>query len=95
MDSGMTDERENLKDNPESPVALKDRIAALEAENAELRKDAERINWLQRQDFDDIYFTIFHDHPNNGMYGVSIGAGWGIGKTFREALDAAMKEAQS
>lgn len=71
--------------------------AALTGENSELfcklsaaQKDAERIAWIARQDFDSIYFEIFQDQPNEGLYGVSIGAGWSVGETFREAIDAAI-----
>ncbi len=79
MGSDMTDERENLKDNPESPVALKDRIAALEAEVAELRKDAER--WRFQDALPDLspYLREYHS-------GVLLST---------EVIDAAMKEAQS
>lgn len=70
-----------------------DELAQLERENAALLADARRMDWIQRQDFDDLYFIIFQDQPNDGKYGVSqgcIGKGWAIGDTFRAAIDAAI-----
>ena len=64
----------------------------LKSENERLKADAERLDWINRQDFDNLYFTIFQDQPNDGMYGVSNGAGWAIGNTLREAIDAAMQK---
>jgi hypothetical protein len=57
-----------------------DRIAALEAENAELRKDADRYRWLQTTN------TYSYVWVNGvGLFGDKLDA----------AIDAAMKEAQS
>ena len=70
-----------------------ERAKKADAENAALRKDAERLNWLERQDYDDLSFELITDRPNDGYHAVSFGGlGWYVGKTLREAIDAAMKE---
>ena len=78
-------------------LLLRQRIAALEAENAELRKDAERLKFLE---------SLF-DRKWNGVLGSGSKYQWSmvghyrhivqkmVGETFVEAIDAAMKEAQS
>ena len=65
-------------------------IKKLKAENESLRKDAERLDWVEHQDFHDLSFAILVDQPNDGMTAVSISEGWHLGNNLREAIDAAM-----
>jgi len=65
--------------------------AALVAEVERLRKDAERLDWMQRQDLDELSFGILQDQPGDGDYVVWAGPNVCAGKTFRDAIDAAMK----
>ena len=71
---------------------LEDQLAALKAENESLRKDAERLDWVEHQDFHDLSFAILVDQPNDGMTAVSISEGWHLGNNLREAIDAAMAQ---
>jgi hypothetical protein len=62
------------------------------AEYEKLKADAERLDWVARQDFDNLYLTLFIDQPNDGMIGVSVGKGWAVGEDLRAAIDAAIKQ---
>ena len=70
------------------------RLAALKAENESLLKDAERLDWVEHQDFHDLSFAILVDQPNDGMTAVSISEGWHLGNNLREAIDAAMAKGE-
>lgn len=65
-------------------------IKKLKAENESLKRDAERLDWVEHQDFYDLSFSILVNQPNDGMTAVSIGEGWHLGNNLREAIDAAM-----
>ena len=65
-------------------------IKKLKAENESLKRDAERLDWVEHQDFYDLSFAVLVDQPNDGMIAVSIGEGWHLGNNLREAIDAAM-----
>ena len=67
-------------------------IKKLKAENESLLKDAERLDWVEHQDFHDLSFAILVDQPNDGMTAVSISEGWHLGNNLREAIDAAMAQ---
>lgn len=54
--------------------------------------DTERVEWLQRQDFDNLYFGVLQDQPGDGNYCVWVDGKTYEGKTFRDAIDAAMQE---
>lgn len=60
--------------------------------SAEEAQDAARLDWIARQDLDDIVFGLVVDAPHDGEYVVNAGRGPFYGKTFREALDAARGE---
>lgn len=63
----------------------KNRIAALEAEVAELRKDKERLDYLGTHDV-----AVEEDDNENILYCVSRDDGFWAGRlTIREAIDAA------
>lgn len=83
-------EAENERLRTESEERLQN-CAALIAENERLRKDAERVDWMQRQDLDELSFGILQDQPGDGDYVVWAGPNVCAGKTFRDAVDAAMK----
>ena len=86
----------NFKEVFESPKvkALTAQVAALKAENGSLRKDAERLDWVEHQDFYDLSFAVLVDQPSDGMIAVSIGEGWHLGNNLREAIDAAMAKGE-
>lgn len=72
---------------PAGPVlVLFDHIAALEAENAELRKDAERYRWLRKQ-----FRAMSLDMGGNHCW-VQRSSGAIRGPSVDEAVDAALKE---
>ena len=73
---------------------LRAELAALKAENENLRKDAARLDWVEHKDFDDLSFTVLVDQPNDGMTAVSIGAGWHLGNNLRAAIDVAMAQGE-
>ena len=76
-------------------LAMRDRqLAALKAENESLKRDAERLDWVEHQDFYDLSFAVLVDQPNDGMIAVSIGEGWHLGNNLREAIDAAMAQGE-
>lgn len=52
--------------------------------------DAVRIDWIARHT--DFEHSIVVDRPHDGEYEVQTGRIIAYGKTFREAIDAAMKE---
>ena len=83
-------------DNPASDLTLTtvECIKKLKAENESLKLDAERLDWVEHQDFYDLSFTILVDQPNDGMTAVSIGEGWHLGNNLREALDTAMTKGE-
>jgi hypothetical protein len=56
------------------------------------RKDAERLDWIAHQDFSELFFALVQDAPHDGEYRVEWECGTAYGKTFREAIDAAMKK---
>lgn len=65
-------------------------LAAQAAELAALRADAERLDWLFRQDLDDLVLQLVRDTYHDGEYCVHGDDGaLGYGKTPREAIDAA------
>jgi hypothetical protein len=70
-------------------------LTAAEQRAAEAEKDAERLNWIEHQDYDQLQFTVFVDMPCDGMTGVSGGVGWHKGKTLRAAIDAARASNQT
>ena len=74
--------------------SLRSELAALKAENESLLKDAERLDWVEHQDFHDLSFAILVDQPNDGMTAVSISEGWHLGNNLREAIDAAMAKGE-
>lgn len=55
------------------------------------KEDSGRIDWIARQDLDDICFSVIQDAPDDGMYCVNAGRGPFVGDTFRAAVDAAME----
>jgi hypothetical protein len=63
-----------------------DALAAIKA----AQEDARRLDWIARQDLDDIVFGVVVDAPHDGEYIVNAGHGPFYGKTFRTAIDAAM-----
>lgn len=63
-----------------------DALAAIKA----AQEDARRLDWIARQDLDDIVFGVVVDAPHDGEYVVNAGGGPFYGKTFRAAIDAAM-----
>lgn len=65
-------------------------VAAQAAELEALRADAERLDWLFRQDLDDLVLQLVRDTYHDGEYCVHGDDGaLGYGKTPREAIDAA------
>jgi len=62
--------------------------AALQSQD---REDATRIDWMARQDLDDLCFSIIRDAPHDGEYCVDAGRGPVFGGTFREAIDRARR----
>ena len=52
--------------------------------------DAKRLDWLQRQDLDDLAMGLVQDAPHDGEYVLNCGRGPFYGKTLRAAIDAAM-----
>ena len=77
---------------PDRTAELEAELTALKAENESLLKDAERLDWVEHQDFHDLSFAILVDQPNDGMTAVSISEGWHLGNNLREAIDAAMAQ---
>lgn len=73
---------------------LRAELATLKAENESLKLDAERLDWVEHQDFYDLSFAVLVDQPNDGMIAVSIGEGWHLGNNLREAIDAAMSQGE-
>ena len=69
---------------------LRSELATLKAENESLKRDAERLDWVEHQDFYDLSFAVLVNQPNDGMTAVSIGEGWHLGNNLREAIDAAI-----
>lgn len=67
-------------------VREEDALAAIKA----AQEDARRLDWIARQDLDDIVFGVVVDAPHDGEYVVNAGRGPFYGKTFRAAIDAAM-----
>lgn len=63
-----------------------DALAAIKA----AQEDARRLDWIARQDLNDIAFGVVVDAPHDGEYVVNAGHGPFYGKTFRAAIDAAM-----
>ena len=53
-------------------------------------RDAARLDWLGRQDLDDLAFGLVKDAPHDGEYVINAGDGPYYGKTLRAAIDAAM-----
>ena len=75
----------------EGAAALQaDALAAIKA----AQEDARRLDWIARQDLDDIVFGVVVDAPHDGEYVVNAGRGPFYGKTFRAAIDKAMEEAR-
>ena len=68
------------------------RIAELEAQLADAQKDAARINWISHQYLAGLSMSIVVDAPHDGEYRI-LGDNDkpSYGKTFREAIDAAMQ----
>ena len=54
--------------------------------------DAARLDWLERQDLNDLVFGMVHDAPHDGEYVVNAGNGPRYGITLRAAIDAAMSD---
>ena len=79
---------------PDRTAELEAELTALKAENESLLKDAERLDWVEHQDFHDLSFAILVDQPNDGMTAVSISEGWHLGNNLREAIDAAMAQGE-
>jgi len=52
--------------------------------------DAERLDWLERQDFDSLGFALVSDAPHDGEYRIETDFGTYYGKALREAIDAAL-----
>lgn len=80
-----------------------DEIARLTAEVERLRKDAERLDWMQRTENTPWRVTHMHGSPrtdgSGGHYWREVFDGWAANSTgdnplptIREAIDAAMKE---
>jgi hypothetical protein len=57
--------------------------------------DTARLDWLQRQDLNELCFALVQDAPRDGDYVINAGNGPFYGATLREAIDAAMKGAKS
>lgn len=72
---------------------LADRINGGELVDADhpLRKDAERLNWLERQHLEELSMQLVVDAKHDGQYYVC-GDSYkpGYGPTLRAAIDAAM-----
>lgn len=90
----LTEENERLRENAKIIYELEQLAARsnndLLVENARLRKDAERIDWLSHQDFDALCLSLVIDAPHCGEYYVcGDNNDEGYGRTFREAIDAA------
>ena len=76
----------------EADAALSEALAQLaqvKAERDGLRKDAERLDWMERQDLESLAMCIVKDGPNDGEYMVYGDGAPGFGKTFRDAIDGA------
>ena len=70
-------------------------LAKLLAENDALQQDAARIDWIARQDLQDLSMGIVIDAPHDGDYYVRGDNNVpGYGPTFRAAIDAAMSGEQ-
>lgn len=84
-------------DDPASDLTLTtvECIKKLKVENESLKRDAERLDWVEHQDFYDLSFAVLVDQPNDGMIAVSIGEGWHLGNNLREAIDAAMAKGET
>ena len=99
-DIGIAEARNRLRENAQNEatcIALnnmfkdaQNQIERLREENERLRKDAERIDWISRQDFDVLCLSLVLDAPHAGEYYVCGDAhDEGYGLTFRAAIDAA------
>jgi hypothetical protein len=88
----MTDEEiEALWD---STALRNDRVLAFGQAIAQAAaRDTARLDWLARQDLNDTTFAYVVDAPHDGEYGINVGHGPHYGKTFRDAIDAAMSAA--
>lgn len=70
------------------------RIAPLYTHPAEVlqdRQDAERLNWISSQDSDYFEFGVFRDGEQEGDFWILMGRNSFQGKTFREAIDRAIR----
>ena len=66
-------------------------IARLTAELEEARKDAGRLDWINRQYLEDLGLGLVVDAPHDGEYYVNGNdCTTYYGKTLRDAIDAAM-----
>jgi len=70
---------------------LNDACVRLECENAALREDKERLDWLERQDADDIDYGNTHKWR---VYAEEIGSGSFEADNLREAIDAARERSK-
>ena len=72
---------------------LEETLVSAISQASALRQDAARVDWLARQDLQDLSMGIVIDAPHDGDYYVSGDNDMsGYGPTFRAAIDAAMKE---
>ena len=79
-------------DTPETYVVkeLKDEIERLTAENAALREDTERLDWLSK--FGEVIFYTSERRGGHEWF-LDIDDEWaGHGKTFRAAINCAKEE---
>lgn len=53
--------------------------------------DAERLDWLERQDLEETCMGHVVDGRHDGEYYINVGLGPFYGKTLREAIDAAIR----
>jgi uncharacterized small protein (DUF1192 family) len=87
----------DVLDNP-YVSELESKIAILQAENAELRKDKERLDWSE-EFRPDIFYEVTYPETKNEAKGpgffVCFGAGgWVEEKTLRQSIDAAVEAAK-
>ena len=88
-------ESEAIRASVQADTARRERQAQeAPATPTDTERDAARLDWIARQDLDDLVFGLVHDAPHDGEYVVNAGGGPFYGKTLRDAIDAAMKGQQ-
>ena len=78
----------------EETADLRNLRLSLVNERDALRKDAERLNWLERQHLEELSMQLVMDAEHDGQYYVCGDSNKpGYGPTLRAAIDAAMAAA--